>query len=311
MQGGVAVVVPTLNAGPRLTALLDAVRGQVIDQPVRVVAVDSGSTDGTVRTLEAYGATVLHVGRGSFNHGATRNQALAAVTEEFAALLVQDAVPASAQWLAALTAPLRADPTIAGSYARQLPWPDARPTTKYYLARASVSVTEPRTRGPLDEAVFYRMTPRERHDVCQFDNVSSCIRMAVWRSHPFEPVRFAEDLGWARRVLLAGHRLAYAPEAVVWHSHDRPAGYELRRAYLAHARLQELFGLCTIPTRAACLRAVAATLPLHVRLALRDPRRGWREFAHAVALAAALPYGQYLGARAARERRTLLRVTGI
>jgi rhamnosyltransferase len=310
VQGGVAVVVPTLNAGPRLTALLDGIRSQVIDQPVRVVAVDSGSTDGTVRTLEAYGATVLHVARGSFNHGATRNHALAAVTEEFAALLVQDAVPASPQWLAALTAPLTADPAIAGSYARQLPWPDARRTTKYYLGRSAVSATEPVTRGPLDAAGFSRMTPHERHEVCQFDNVSSCIRMAVWRSHPFEPVRFAEDLGWARRVLLAGHRLAYVPEAVVWHSHDRSVAYELRRAYLAHERLQQLFGLSTIPTRAACLRAVAATLPLHVRLALRDPR-GWRGFVHSVALAAALPYGQYLGARAARERRTLLRVTGI
>ena len=65
----------------------------------------------------------------------------------------------------------------------------------------------------------------------------------------------AEDIAWARDVLLAGYRLAYVPAATVVHSHDRPAREEFTRTYLLHRRLYELFGLRTIPTLAHLARA--------------------------------------------------------
>ncbi len=48
-------------------------------------------------------------------------------------LLVQDALPASEDWLVALTRPLREDEGVAGAYARQVPRPDADAVTRYYL----------------------------------------------------------------------------------------------------------------------------------------------------------------------------------
>ena len=54
-------------------------------------------------------------------------------------MLVQDALPASELWLAALTAPLFADEQIAGTFARQLPRPDASAVTRYYLSRYLVA----------------------------------------------------------------------------------------------------------------------------------------------------------------------------
>ena len=44
---------------------------------------------------------------------------------------------------------------------------------------------------------------------------------------------------------------------MVWHSHERSASYELQRTYLVHQRLQALFGLSTVPTAGALVRAVA------------------------------------------------------
>ena len=64
----------------------------------------------------------------------------------------------------------------------------------------------------------------------------------------------AEDLEWARDVLLAGHALVYAPAAVVVHSHERSARHELRRTRLVHARLAELFDLRLVPD-VPCLAA--------------------------------------------------------
>jgi GT2 family glycosyltransferase len=106
----------------------------------------------------------------------------------------------------------------------------------------------------------------------------------------------AEDLEWARDVLLSGYELAYLPEARVEHAHERSARYELARTYLCHRRLFELFGLRTIPSAAHLIPAVATSLRDHVRCLAADRRLpGARELWRALALACVLPAGQYLG----------------
>jgi hypothetical protein len=134
-------------------------------------------------------------------------------------------------------------------------------------------------------------------DRCTFDNVASCVRLSVWRALPFPATPIAEDVAWARAVLLAGHALAYAPDAVVIHSHDRSARYEFQRTRVLHAQLQTLFGVQTIQTRSQLARAVAQSAFRHVRLESGRPS-AWP---HAIALAFAAPLGQYLGARDAER----------
>jgi rhamnosyltransferase len=254
---------------------------------------------------------VLQVDPGAFNHGGTRNQALAHASGDFGVLIVQDALPASGDWLRALLAPF-ADGRVAGTFGRQRAWPDASRLAEHYLTRWAAAQAEPRITGPVARADYDRMSPAERHRACAFDNVCSCVRMSVWRSHPFRPTSIAEDLQWAAEVLLDGHRIAYAPDAVVWHSHDRPVRYELQRTYLVHRELQRLFGLSTIPTVGSLARSVAITLPAHVRIAAGEPRgRRVRAMVKGAGLAVALPLGQYLGARSSREGREILRVRGV
>jgi rhamnosyltransferase len=307
----VSIVILTRNAGPRLEQLLSAIAGQQGGYACEIVAVDSQSSDGTVDRLRAHGATVITIPASAFDHGETRNTALAAARAPLAVLIVQDAVPYSDRWLEALIAPFAADAAVAGTFARQRPWPDASRLTSHYLARWQAAALEPRRVGPIAAADFARLSPAERHDLCAFDNVCACVRRSVWQRHPFKRTPIAEDLEWARDVLLDGHALVYAPAAVVWHSHDRPVRYELQRTYLVHQRLQALFGLSTVPTGAALLRAVAVTLPAHARLAVAEDRQRLRRALRAAGLAIALPLGQYLGAKAAREGRTLLRTEGI
>jgi rhamnosyltransferase len=311
MRYPVSVVVPTLNAGPVLNDLLAAVSSQDGGFDPAVIAIDSGSTDGTVARLHHAGATVISVPRTAFNHGGTRNQALAHAKGEFAVLLVQDAVPISRDWLAALVGPLVRDGSIAGTFARQVPVARASRVTAHYLAQWVAAQTQPRIMGPLTREGFVRMSPAERHAACAFDNVCSCVRLRVWRDHPFQPTAIAEDLEWGRDVLLAGHKLAYVPDAVVEHSHERPVSYELQRTYLVHQQLERLFGLVTVPTVRSLLRAVAVTIPLNARVAAREPHGRARAVLRGAALGLAQPLGQYLGARAAREGRELLRARGI
>ena len=307
----VSIVIPTWNAGPLLEQVLAAIESQDSGYVREIVAIDSGSTDGSVERLLRHGATVLHAERTRFNHGDTRNAALSRVRGAFAVLLVQDAVPASHSWLSALIDPLVTDEAVAGSFARQAPAPGASSVTTYYLSKWAAAGDEPRVAGPLTREDFARMSPHERHAMCAFDNVCSCIRVSAWRAHPFRTTAIAEDLEWARDVLLDGYRLVYTPAAVVRHSHERSIHYELPRTYLVHQRLQTLFGLSTIPTVSSLVRSVAATVPVNARIAARDRHRRARAVLRAAALGVAMPLGQYLGARSAREGRELLRTRGI
>ena len=303
----IPIVIPTRNAGPVLGQVLEAIAAQ--DGPFQpdVIAIDSGSSDGTIERLEQYGARVLSVAANAFNHGETRNHGLEQAWGECAVLLVQDAVPATAGWLSALIEPLLRDPLIAGTFARQLPGDQASRVTAHYLSHWIAAQETPRVIGPLTADALARMSPSERHAACAFDNVCSCIRLSVWQTHRFAATPIAEDLQWARDVLGAGFKLAYVPDAVVRHSHERSVAYELQRTYLVHQRLETLFGLATVPTFASLVRAIATTIPANARIAAQEPRHRWRAVLRGTALGVAQPVGQYLGARSARQGRELLR----
>jgi len=307
----IPIVIPTFNAGPGLDQVLAAIAAQAGEFQPEVIAIDSGSTDGTVDRLKRHGARILSVVPGEFNHGRTRNQAMSYATGHVAVMLVQDAIPASPAWLSSLVQPMLDDASIAGTFARQIPRARASRVTAHYLAQWMAARPDARIVGPITAVEFNRMRPADRHSACAFDNVCSCIRLSVWRDHPFSTTPIGEDLEWARDVLLAGHKLAYVPEAVVEHSHERPISYELKRTYLVHQRLATLFGLTTVPTIGSLVRSIAVTVPANARVAADEPAGRLRAVFRGAALGIAQPIGQYLGARSVREGRELLRTSGI
>jgi rhamnosyltransferase len=297
----VSIVLPTRNGARTLPALLDALSRQRVSFDVETVAVDSGSTDGTVDLLRGRVDRLVTIAAESFDHGLTRNLGIENSRGELIVLLVQDALPASDTWLAELTAPLlkesRANGVeLAGAFARQVPRPDASAVTRHYHARWVAAADAPRA-VTLASGELAALDPMQRYLRCAFDNVCSCIRRSVWQRHPFRATPIGEDIEWAREVLLAGYRLAYVPQAAVVHSHDRPARYELARTYTLHRRLYELFQLRTIPTMGGLFRAIGTSSLLHWRC-YRDEqpaRRSTGEMARALSLAVAWPLGQYMG----------------
>ena len=295
---------------PRLLAALDA---QDTSRRVERVALDSGSTDGTHQLLLGAGFMVHPVAPEDFQHGRTRNLGLSRCSGRLVVLLVQDAVPLGEGWLEALLEPLEADPRLAGSFARQVPRADADPLTRFYARQHPAASRAPRRiflpPGPAE--TLEQLSPGERLELCTFDNVCSCVRREVWQRTPFPQHPFAEDLAWARQVLLEGHGLAYAPAAVVEHSHHRPVLHELRRTYLAHRQLRRLFGLRTVPSPAHLGAAMAGTVGSHLLTLAGSPFQAGRYLPRALALGLALPLGQYLGALSADTGLALLDTGGV
>ena len=227
---------------------------------------------------------------------------------------MQDALPASDDWLDKLTAPLRASPMLPASFCRQQPRPNATALTKRYLdawvaaspTSRSVTLTSP---DELD-----RLDPLARLRLCAFDNVCSCIRRSVWQQIPFADTPIAEDIEWGRAVLLAGYRLDYVADAVVLHSHDRSARYEFARTYVLHRRLLRLVRRANDSCDGAPgERRSSARCRLHLECERQAAKAGSGKagLGRALALAIAWPLGQYLGGLSAARGWKPIRFRGV
>jgi len=231
MGNVITIVIPTLNAGPGFQRLLERIVSQRVSAAIEIVVIDSGSTDGTPDVAHRAGAQVLAIPQRQFNHGRARNQAISIARGDYVVLTVQDALPADANWLAALVTALE-DTTIAASYGLQVAPSDAAPLAQVRSLLWQRVHAEPQTQSVASPTAFWSLSPQERLRLAVFDDVTACLRRSVWERIPLPEMSFGEDLAWAVSVLLAGYRLAYVPDARVEHAHERPMTYELRRAFV-------------------------------------------------------------------------------
>src|SRR5262249_23001006 len=168
-QPRVSIVLPTRNGMATLPQVVDAIRRQKVPFRYELMAIDSSSTDGSADLLRARADRLIQIPLFEFNHGLTRNAAIEQSSAELIVLLVQDAVPANDPWLDALTAPLCDRPSVAGSFARQVPRPDAGPITRYYLSRWAAAGEVPRVASLAGRDEFDRLPPPARVERCTFD----------------------------------------------------------------------------------------------------------------------------------------------
>jgi GT2 family glycosyltransferase len=215
----ISVVLLVKDGGDDLLRCLEGIEKQRVDADVETIVIDSGSQDDSVAVARARGAQVHEIGSREFRHGATRNLGAERSRGDVLVFTSQDAYAERVDWLERLTAPLREEEELAAVYGRQVPHPDATPPERFFLD--FLYGPEGREqRADTAEALSMRTT--------LFSNVNSAIRRGLWKRFPFaDDLEFAEDQDWARRVLLAGYRIRYEPEAVVRHSH----AYTIRTAF--------------------------------------------------------------------------------
>jgi len=303
----ISLVMPTWNAGPLLEEVIAAVRaleGVTFDE---LVAVDSGSTDGTLERLRDGGFTVHGIPQREFDHGATRDRGIRETTGDVVVLLVQDATLQGRDWLAKMVAPFE-DPDVAGVWCRQVPRPKCQPVLDRRIRGwpGRGEVVSKRQLEPGQQLSELKPFDQLMHSA--FDNVASAVRRTVWERFPLGPRRFGEDVYFGKRVIEAGLAIAHQGEAAVIHSHDRSAWSEGKRTFCDHRNLHRLFGLVGIPTREAVKRAIVDSTKEHldyVRSLGLPPEQ------EAPALEWTRDYckwqcwGQYLGAKAGADPKGL------
>jgi GT2 family glycosyltransferase len=142
-----------------------------------------------------------------FDYSRALNIGIEAARGDLIVSLSAHAIPLDEQWLGKMTAPF-ADESVAGVACRQVPWPNASWEEVRRLSNQFGSTRREYSSDNLDGMTF--------------SNAGSCVRRSVWREMPFT-LPAAEDLDWAERVIAAGWRIVYEPEAVAYHSHDESA----------------------------------------------------------------------------------------
>jgi rhamnosyltransferase len=223
-----SIILLTKQAGPYLDRLLPTLFSQVVPEPYEVLAVDSGSTDGTLEQLGRWPVRVRRIKPAEFGFGRTKNLAAAEARGRALVFLSQDALPLGPRWLANLVGNLDA-PRVAGSYGRQLPWPTTRPPMVYFLDH-----TYPARR-------IVRRGAAAGADGVAFSNANAAVRREVWEQHPFdEQLLMSEDQEWARRVCGAGYEIVYDPSAAVYHAHGYTLPGIFKRSFDSGATLKRI-----------------------------------------------------------------------
>lgn len=205
---------------PTTLAALDAQTGVSL----RLLVFDSASTDESCRIFEQHGYdTLTHLAPGEYRSSKVLNAGVRAAPTELVAFVNSDAIMMHTRVLALLADAIERNPRCAGSFARQIPRPNASLVTR------------------LDYDVAFADRSRLGPDGSNISLVTSMIRKSVWAEHPFdEALTFAEDYVWSDEVRRCGWVLEYVPEAVVEHSHDYGFYDRYRRAYGDSAALARI-----------------------------------------------------------------------
>lgn len=226
-----AVIVPTLNAGSPWSKWIEALKSQS-QIPDNILIVDSGSEDDTVTLSVDAGFNVQVLSPGTFNHGGTRKQAaLQNNSHEVIVFLTQDAILASPDAIKNILLPFQ-DKNISAVCGRQLPKHNAGHIETHsrlynYPGQSSVKRFEDRKSIGIKSAFL--------------SNSFSAYRVSTlsWVGGFPDDVIFGEDMYVAAKLLMAGHKISYAADACVYHSHSYSFLHEFKRYFdmgVFHAR---------------------------------------------------------------------------
>jgi rhamnosyltransferase len=205
----VSIIYLTKDGGHLLEKSLKAIYSQEVTFDFEVIAVDSGSADGTIETLTKYPVTVYQIKPEEFNFGLTRDYGFSVAEGDLLIAISQDAVPVGTDWLKNMLSPFR-DESIA--------------------AVQGVEIV------PKDQSLFfwekYRLFFYTReskawirdHGNIGLSFVCCAIRRKVWEENRLGTVEMNEDKVFQKKITQKGYKIILQKEAMHYHFHT----YNLR-----------------------------------------------------------------------------------
>lgn len=278
----ISIGIPTRNAGPDLRRLLAQVFAQKTLRRFEVMALDSGSTDGTLEILGAFPVRVIPIDRAEFDWGRLRERLFQEARGNIVVNLSQDAIPAGTDWLERLIAPL-ADPEVGASSGSSIPDPE-RSFPQFQWEKNG----------------YYYFTREIRKFVRRYGKgmsfANTAVPRSVWERLHVAPQATGEDFGFQMRLHAAGLRIAFPADAPVLHHHNYTLGGAFRRCRNEGLALRQMG--CAY--HEVDLLADLISLPKY-RQWLRELRRGGLRSAAEWLYPVLRPMAVYAGSRFARR----------
>lgn len=214
----ISIILPTRNNENHIGTLLTNIFKQQVEGVLEVLILDS-SDDGTPQIASEYSEKedlrIIRVEPEDYNYGGTRNFGASLTSGDYLVFISTDVDIRDDDWLKKLIMPLK-DPLVAGVYGRQIPKEDASPMEEFFI-----NYTYP------NERRIYYIRDSEKLNRLFFSNTNSAIKREAWEKIPLPEMLISEDQEWAKRVLLAGYKIIYEPDAFVYHSHN----YNLKQVF--------------------------------------------------------------------------------
>ena len=251
------VIIPVYKPTKKFFLLLDMLEKQTI--PVnRIILINTEQkyfdrlTAGTNFGQKYKNVTVEHISKREFDHGKTRNYGVSKSESPYFVMMTDDAVPADEHMLEALLEPLNGEQT-GMSYARQLPQTDCSVIERYtrsfnYPRESRIKSSENLQEMGIKAFFASNVCAAYKREV--FDSLGGFITHTI----------FNEDMIFARKLLNAGYKIAYAADAKVIHSHNYSGAEQFKRNFdlgVSHAGHPEVFG--GLPAESEGIRLVKKT----------------------------------------------------
>jgi rhamnosyltransferase len=225
MMPSVSIVIPTYNAEAWLRESLPHFLRQSYAGDWDILAIDSGSTDGTLTLLEPHERIRVHsIPNSEFGHGKTRNLATSLSKNELLLFTVQDACPRNPHWLSGMVNDLLAYNLDAVCGGQAVPHDADKNPVQWYRPVNETNEVEAITGNE-----FMQWSPEQQMRACGWDNVNALYKRETLLKTPFEDVRFGEDMAWAKAHLGSGGVIGYAKAHKVWHYHHQHPGFTRKR----------------------------------------------------------------------------------
>ncbi len=235
----ISIIIPVKNGAETLAACLQKIVEQKYEGVKEIIVIDSGSSDNSVAIAISFGAKIIDVPQGEFNHGLTRNVGSAIANGELLYFTVQDAWLANDVMLQKIVEHF-VDSEVESVTGMQAIPHDNTKNPALWFKRSGEPVAETYQFLP---GVFQELNPYKQKQICCWDNVNAMYRKSALLKQPFVKANLSEDMIWAKQALEKGWKIVRDPSILVYHYHHHHFGYNFRINYSVAFEDRKVFGI--------------------------------------------------------------------
>ncbi len=222
----VDIICPVYNAAQSIQDLIDSLKKQknVAINQLRFILTES--TDDTGNILTQNEITYSQIKKTEFSHSLTRKAAAMASQADIIVFITQDVLIKNEDWLEKLIAPIEADEAVA-SYSRQI--------SKYNnIEKYTREKNYPQDSSLVSKEDIARLGLKTFF----FSDAASAIKTSVFKElngYDGKNLPTNEDMYLAYKIIMAGYKIKYCADSVVYHSHK----LTLRQLYQRYYKIGE------------------------------------------------------------------------